>query len=73
MSSLLLKNPLQHMVRKWGKNHFQYVTCDVCKIGKFGAIVIQQPCCDNPKCQLYDSFYMAKCGICRAVRRECCC
>jgi hypothetical protein len=48
-----------------------FVTCPVCKSGKYGGIFYR--CCDNVKCALYDSFAMGACGICRAIRRECSC
>lgn len=48
-----------------------YATCPICGKGNYGGIFMKS--CDNPNCRAYDSFAMGRCGICRAVRRECCC
>lgn len=48
-----------------------YGKCPVCNKGTYGGIF--EKCCDNPKCQLYNSFNMSRCFICHAVRRDCCC
>ncbi len=64
---------LQKMTQKWVTSSFRYVVCEVCKTGKFGAIEINKPCCDNPKCKLYDGFMVRPCHNCRVTRRECCC
>lgn len=47
------------------------LTCPECKTGTFTGTFLYS--CDNPQCVLYDDFVMSRCGICGAVRRDCCC
>lgn len=54
-------------IRERTKERFVKCECG----GIFGGIF--SSCCDNPDCILYDAFEMGRCGICTAVRRECCC
>lgn len=49
----------------------RYIECPSCHIGLFGGIFYHS--CNNKDCELYDSFAMGRCNICKSLRVYCTC